>query len=203
MIKNDLSLFLILIGVAFSNCADSYISKDDLKAYPLSVKNGLIKSIDKSGIQIDVYYRPKDLIIAQELTLPVNETKINTIETQYDSLDYFMLRLSKNGKEMESSFAGNPERLSEVVSYLSSSIADRVYMVLEQDTISTLDAIYDRTFGATTTTQIMLIFKSNLKDQNGEVKLFYDDNFFGTGLCEFHFDIKRIKRIPRLNFHTL
>jgi hypothetical protein len=128
---------------------------------------------------------------------------IDQIESQYDSLDYFILRLSKNGKEIENGFVSNSERFSNVVSYLSSSLAERVYLVLDRDTIPALDAMYARTFGATTATQVMLIFKSNLVHQDGNVKLVYDDNFFGTGLNEFQFDVKNIKRIPRLNFHTL
>jgi hypothetical protein len=202
MMKKNI-LIIIITGFVLSQCTDRYISRDELKAYPLNVKNGVIKSIDKSGIQIDAYYRSKDLIIAQELTPPVADTDLNKIESQYDSLDYFILRLSKNGKEIENGFVSNSERFSNVVSYLSSSLAERVYLVLDRDTIPALDAMYARTFGATTATQVMLIFKSNLVHQDGNVKLVYDDNFFGTGLNEFQFDVKNIKRIPRLNFHTL
>jgi len=202
MTKKNL-LSIIITGFILSNCVDKYVSKDELKVYPLNVKNGVIKSVDKSGIQIDVYFRPKDLIIAQELTPPVSKAELSKIKAQYDSLDYFILRLARNGKEIENRFISDPDRFSNVVSYLSGALAERVYLVLERDTIPALDAIYARTFGATSATQVMLIFKSDLMHRNGEVKLFYDDNFFGTGLNEFQFAIKDIKRIPRLNFHTL
>jgi hypothetical protein len=56
MMKKNI-LIIIITGFVLSQCTDRYISRDELKAYPLNVKNGVIKSIDKSGIQIDAYYR--------------------------------------------------------------------------------------------------------------------------------------------------
>ncbi len=167
-----------------------FTTLNELELYPFNEENGILKSIDKDEIHLEVNYKPRDLV-KQQLKQTSSEQYIS------DSLDYFILRVSKNNAQVENAYATDKSRLLNLINYFS-SISDRIYLVTKTDTIPALDAVYAPTFGSTKSTQLMLVFDSYLSSQTGEVKLVFDDTFFGIGQSEFQFTIEDIKRIPRL-----
>jgi hypothetical protein len=187
---------VILVG-----CQRNYLTKDELKNYPMNPDNGIFMTSTKGNVQFETYYKPKDLIIAQ--MAGDIETEFFNIKNEYDSLDYFIVRMSRNGEEIESSYAANPDQFTQAVNYLSGSLGQKFYLIHQQDTIHPLDVLYVRMFGATKATQVMPVFKSNLLNCTGKVRLCFEDDFFGTAHNEFEFEIKNIKKIPKLNFHNL
>jgi hypothetical protein len=199
MMKTLPLFFLVLLW--FSACKPKTISLDDLKKYPMDADNGLIQKIEKGDIVLEMYYKPKELIIAQQLTGVVDAEERNKITHQFDSLDYFVLRLSRKGNEIENSFAGDQQQFTEVVNYLSYEIAQNFSLTCGADTLAVLDAVYARTFGSATATSVMAVFQSNLTHRGEDAKVYFNDKRFGTGLSEFVFESDKIQSIPTLKYN--
>jgi hypothetical protein len=194
---------ILFLFSGWLGCSQQPITLEELKSYPLIEANGILKSHKKGEVQLAMYYKPKDLLIAQELRIDANRERLEELKAQYDSLDYFILKISKNGQEIENSYASNPEQFEKAVNYLSGSLGQKIVMINDRDTIPVLDVVYVRSFGATKATQVMPVFKSNLSARSGTVRVLFNDDYLGTGLSQFDFEIRNIKKIPKLNFEQL
>ena len=167
----------------------------------MNPEHGLIQKVEKGNTVLEMYYKPKELIIAQELSTHPTDDEKKSLASTYDSLDYFVLRLSRNKQEIENSYASDPAQFTEVLSYLSYYIGSDLYMIQQQDTLPILDVVYARTFGAMDATNLMAVFNSNLAAKSGKTTVYFNDTRFGTGLNEFVFDTDKIKSIPTLKFN--
>jgi len=194
-------LYTIFFMLVISGCTPDYITLEDLKKYPMEADHGLMQRIEKGNTLLEMYYKPKDLIIAQELAPNATDKEKESVSKTYDSLDYFVLRLSRKGQEIENSYASYPEQFNQVISYLSYYIGPDIYMIHQQDTVPVLDVVYARNFGAIDATNVMAVFKSKLTTQSGKAKVYFNDSRFGTGLNEFVFDTDKIKSIPTIKFN--
>lgn len=199
MIASRYILFLLLVGML--SCRPKQISLLELQQYPLDPQHGLIKSVDKGNTVLEMYYKPKDLILAQELDGVTSPGEQASIRKRLDSLDYFVLRLSRNGQQIENGYVSVPETHVKVVNYLSYNMAENLYMICGKDTLSVLDIAYAPTFGATAATNVMAVFKSNLKQSGASPTICFDDTVLGTGLTEFEFKNTDISNTPTLKLN--
>lgn len=192
-------LFLSISSVMLLTACDVHhaVSSDELKAYALNAENGLIKSITDSDVAMELVYRPKDLVLEQEADGDLERWK--EAAQKLDSLDYFVLRLSRNGEEIENTYAGNPDKFSQVISYLSASIAENIYLQKEKKYYPE-SAILIRSYGMAGATSVLVVFKTCLYQQEGSFSVVFDDPLFGTGQNEFPFRCIDIKKTPRLRF---
>ncbi len=179
-------------------CSSKTVSMDELKKYPFDSSHGLIQESNRGGAKVEVYYKPKELVLRQELNNADHKGEVET-RKKMDSLDYFVFRLSRNGHEIENDYANDPEMFNKVVDYLSFSFGNGVYLIHRKDTMPILDFSYARMFGASDASQLLTVFKSDLKTRTGKVTICFDDTLLGTGLSSFEFEIQDIKNIPPLN----
>ncbi len=186
--------------IFFSSCGNRRVSTaEELKAYIVSDENGLHKKELKNDLTIDVFYRPTELVWASDLA-EIQDAKEKAKQKQsYDSLSYFMLHFSRKGKELENAYVSDPAKFKAVVEYLSFEISNDLFILHEGDTLHALDAVYSRTFGIAEGTAVMVVFRENLSQYSGSLKLCFDDTLLGTGLTEFAFNTSDIKNIPTLN----
>lgn len=182
----------------FSGCWMKTISPGELQQFVDDPENELKVSANKGNVSIQVLYRPKELVFLPRVGDDQIAWKKQLAEV--DSLDYFLIRLSRGGKEIENALAGDEKKFSDLVSYLSLGIAQDLTLVNAADTLAPLDVMYSRTFGASEATSVMVIFKSHLKTRSGVATLRYQDHFLSTGLSEFTFSTKNIKSIPSIKF---
>jgi hypothetical protein len=180
------------------SCSVKEVSEQELKAYILDQGNGLYKSFSKDEITLEVSYRPAALVWRNELKEIRDEKAQNELRKSFDSLNYFILRFSKRGGEIENSFISNPARFNEIINYLAFGIRQRLFQVQGSDTTLALDVINARTFGSSTGTTVMAVFNGNLKEKNENVKLCFNDILLGIGSTEFEFRISDIKNTPTL-----
>lgn len=173
------------------------VSSDELKAYALNPENGLIRSITAGDITAEIIYHPKDLILEQEAEGDIDRWK--EAEQKLDSLDYFILRLSRGGEEIENRYAGDPDKFSQVINYLSASIAENIYLENEKKHYPE-SAMLIRSYGMAGATSVLVVFKSCLSKQDGPVTVVFDDPLLGTGRNTFSFQCDDIKKTPRLRF---
>jgi len=163
--------------------------------------NGLHKSLSKGNLTIEVSYRPADLVWRNELRKAVDEMVQDQLRKDYDSLNYFILRFSKNGEEIESAFVGSPTKFEEVTNYLAFGMQQHLIQVNGEDSSRVLDVIHTRTFGTSHGSSVMAIFNGNLKHKDNSVKLYLNDAVLGIGTAEFEFKISDIKNTPPLTLN--
>lgn len=190
--------FLFLTSLGMLSCSERELSEQELKAYILNEKNGLHQQRIKNEVTIDVVYKPSELVWKNELTEIVDAKAREELRMNFDSLNYFVLTFSRKGREIENVFVSNPAQFSSVINYLSFEMSKDVYQICESDTTHALDVIYTRTFGVSTGTSVMAVFKGNLKEQDSDVKIGFNDNMLGIGAVEFDFKSSDIKNIPPL-----
>lgn len=182
-------------------CRREVMSESELRQYVSDKENGLYKNIQKNGYDIEVTYRPKDLVASQRLDGIRDFGERQFIMKQMDTLCYFILKLSLNSQEIENHLSGNQDKLASVVSYLSSGIRSALMLVTGQDKNHPLDVAYVRTYGATSGTSLLVVFRKPDMDSTDELTFVLDDDVIGIGLVAFDFDIRDIKRIPNLRIN--
>lgn len=195
-----LSWVLAFVGL-FACGEQRIVTEQELKDYTLDPSNGLIKQASTNGVEIEVVYRPTDLVLAQQLQGLTNENERRKEIESFSGLSYFVVKISRHGQEIENTYAGDPSKFTNVVSYLSSGLRANMYVVNGSDTIPSLDAVYTRMFGAATATSVMTIFETNVKTLTGNLKFCFDDTVLGLGRNEFVFDLADIKNAPTLNLY--
>lgn len=184
----------LLIG-----CASKSLTENELKQYPLNPEHGLIQRIEKGDIVLEMYYKPKDLLLSQELHGVNNLLARNEAKRRLDSMDYFVLRLSSDHHEIETGYSRDPAKFNEVINYLSFDMGKDIRLICGHDSLPPIGVVYVRSFGSASTTSVMVAFKSYLdKRSNATAVCDFDDSEFGTGLNKFEFEINRIRQIPTL-----
>ncbi len=190
-----------MLLLLFSGCSRT-VSRQELLTYTFDPDHGLYQKLEKDDALIEVIYRPSDLILYQQLKGESRSAaQIDSMKNYYRSLDYFLIRLSRNGKEINIPYAGNPSRFNQVNDYLNFNIGKDVSLVHDKDIIPVLDFIHTRTFGSSPSSDILFAFKSGLTNKSGEVKVLFDDHAFGLGLNQFTFNCNDIKSAPHIDFN--
>jgi hypothetical protein len=197
----DRLLFFLLAFLICSCEPHSYLPMDQLKSYPLNKENGLYQSAQVGAILIEVIYRPKDLIIAQEVDVINDDTQWVAQERRLDSVDYFVLRLSRSGDEIENMYAGREARYQQVISYLSGGIGSDLSLKRGNETIEIEGLAFAPTFGGSNASSVLMIFKSYLSKVERDFSVEFNDSQFGTGLNSFRFKAKAIGSCPKLRRH--
>jgi hypothetical protein len=187
-------LFLLF----FSGCVTQPVSRQDLINYISDRSKGLIKSSHHENLDIQLSFKPHDLIVAQEIEgMSYMSNQIDSIKKNVIKFDYFNLSLSKDDHDIIS-YYGDSFDLDKVMQYLSSGIKDDIKLINGSDTVQVLDVMYMGGFVRKKSTDVLLVFESSLIEKNRSFEIFFNDNFFGTGLSQFDFDIEALKRIPPL-----
>lgn len=190
----------ILLTLIFYRCNPDSISEDELKKYITNPSNGLIKKIDKGDIVLEMLYKPDDLILLQELDdIQDHDERLLAI-AKYDSLDYFILTIAKQGQEIESSYV-NSGQFVEVINYLGGGISEDISLLIGDESNKVLSVAYVGSFGMANKTQVMCVFNSFLLSKHGKASIHFDDSILGTGLNIFEFSIDQIKKTPRLKLN--
>jgi hypothetical protein len=190
---------LVLFFIVLTSCKQT-VSTNQLLDYTLNPKNGLLKKEKKNGVVLQVLYKPNQLIVAQEIKgRNLRPSQIDSVQSYFNEFDYFLLRLSRNGKEIETGYAADQVKFVQVNNYLSFEIGKNVSLVQDRDTIKVKDFIHTRTFGSSPSSDILFVFKSRLQERRGEVKFIFNDEMFNSGLSEFDFALSNIKSLPIIN----
>ncbi len=197
-------LYILLIFIFITSCSyRKVVSAPELKEYILNEEHGLYKKTVKNEVTIEAFYRPAELVWARDLAEIHDPQKRKEQKEIYDSLTYFTLHFSRNGKEIENAYVSDPTKFKAVVSYLSFDINNDLFLLQQKDTTNALDVVYSRTFGIADGTSVMAIFNKNMSNCDGSLKLCFNDTMFDTGLTEFVFESNDIKKAPTLTSNDL
>lgn len=194
-------LFTVLILLSMVGCRPEFLSEQELKAYVLKPRHGLIKRVEKGNLTLELLYKPSDLVSFQEMEDINNENERQRIKAQYDSMSYFILRLSRAGQEIENAFAEDPIKFNKVINYLNEDIGKDIYLQGENGKIPPATIAYARNYGINDATQVLIVFQQQIHNLKSPIKIFYNDNFLGTGLNQFTFEPNDIVNTPSLKWN--
>jgi hypothetical protein len=183
----------ILFGlVVLMNCQHKVsMSKEDVAQFINNPENGLVKTSTQSEAVVQLIYQPCQFLFSEEL-------KTGDPSFSCDSMLYLVMKLSRRGQEIETSFASDPHKFARVVEYLSNDISRDVVVEGNSLKVYPMDVHYTRTFGASTQTTVLLVFSLPAKTIGSDIRLKFSDSELGTGLNEFEFQLDDINRIPSI-----
>lgn len=195
MIKS--AIFFLCVTFFFS-CQDKSINSiEELSLYLDNDDNSLKKHSYNKGISTSVTYYPKDLIIFNDLS-KITYKSLDSARNQLADYQYFKLSLSRSNEEIINSFAVDPNKFSSAVNYLSFGIAKDIKLYLNGVEYSIEDISYNRNFGSSNKSEILLVFKTGKLPRSGELEITFSDSFFNSGYHTYEFETERILTIPTL-----
>lgn len=192
-----LQYYALGVVILLASCSQKKeIPLQELKAYPSNPESGLWKIYEEGDIKIEMQYKPKDLIIEQNGGL-TGSAVWDSVAKELCSYDYFVMRISKNNKEFESNYAGDPSYVN-IVNYLSTSMAKDIWLAIGREEIKPTDVMFVPSYGMSHASTVMLVFQSNLYNRKEDFKVVFNDSALGTGRHEFPFKFDALEDIPAL-----
>jgi hypothetical protein len=195
-----LLIFLLMVLILCS-CVQKQITKEELSRYVMMEENGLTKRIDVDDYQIQITYRPRDLMVAQELSSPYDSSEWRLLQKKYDEHYYFVLSLSKNGKEALLASRMNYDQFSELVQTVSFRMTPFINMTTSKsDTIPLADYVYNPTFGLGASNDLLLIFSKDQIMNSKWVQIDLAEFGLGIGRQSLRFNCEDINDAPKVDF---
>lgn len=197
------NVLFIVLSWGLSSCTQNSLTKQKLQEFLLAPENGLVKTIERNGIQMTVTYRPNDLFVLQELGESRDPRVIDSIRGKYDRNLYFVLSYSAGKKELLGNSGKSMEAFSEALQTMAFRMGEFVFLTdSNNSTFKLADFALERTFGYASSTNILLVF--NLpKDLIGEtpiVEVHVDEFGLGLGNQSFEFLTSDISHCPGIRF---
>lgn len=194
-------LFLILLLGCFACDPVSY-DVNSLNAYVNEESNGLIKGQSRKGYDLQLYNRPRDLWVAQELRGEwPTDSLVQKYRDRYDDYLYFILKISKEGKEALYT-SRNQNTFSELLQTLSFRMGAFTQMVTsEKDTIPLADSHYSRFYGQSGGTSVMLAFDKASVEDSEWVQVNLADLGLNIGTTRYRFLTKELLNAPQIDFN--
>ena len=182
-------------------CGNSaHLPPEKLSAFVVDEEHGLKKSAALGNVNIEVTYRPVDLLVYQEIGKQVVDAKeIENLRKKYNQYIYFILSLSNDSKEALHQTGGS--QYSELVQTLSFRMNDYVTLTTAaSDTIPVGDFMLNRTYGMSSSTDLLFVFSK--EKAIGQDWIQFNLNEFGleVGNQRFRFSMKDIEEVPEVNF---
>ncbi|MCL9806909.1 hypothetical protein NAT51_15340 [Flavobacterium amniphilum] len=186
-IKFVISLFFIVL-LLFSCKNGLPDNGEDLISYVNDPDNGYRQAKTVNGIQVDLTYRPAELMVSQEQTLLKNNSQEvkDSLKNKYKDYYYFLLTYTKDGNEILSTVPRTREEFNTIQNNLSFNMHKLVCLTNRKDTLQFLDFNSPRTYGMSKSTNVLLVFKKDHSKSKGNTfKVNVQDIGVGTGDLSF------------------
>ena len=99
-IRKDILLLSIGFITLLVSCSPKVVSEQQMYAYLDDQENGLKKSQTVGGVQIEVTYRPTDLLVRQELFDNPTMEEVDSLRAHYGSYYYFCSFIFRQWKRL-------------------------------------------------------------------------------------------------------
>jgi hypothetical protein len=189
--------------MALSSCSPKKFSAEELQAYIIDEENGTSLTEELNGTKVTVTYRPTDLWVSHEIDHEVvSMPEIDSLRKRYSDYYYFTVSLSRNNKEALHQVS-NMGEYSELVQTLSFRMPQYVTLTTaKQDTIPVGDFILNRTYGLSSTTDLLFVFNKKKATDTDWVQFNLNEFGLGLGNQRFRFSTKDLEETPQINFST-
>lgn len=191
--KNLLAVIFVFL---IYGCRERYLDEQGLNKYLLDESHGTMKQIEEDGFHLSLTYRPSEFIARQQ-TVTGTEEEFDSLRTYFDRYYYFLLDMTYQGKDLETSLALNPSRFAQNISYLSDKFSEDVRLITAKDTARVVDFVYARSYGIGSS-QFLLAF-----DKPGQDKFEIQLKGYPLGLSKkaFLFDKGDLNKTPHLKIN--
>lgn len=194
--RTEIRYALIILFLLVQACSASVASEAEIKTFLRDPDHGLLKSTEDSGFEIEALYRPTDFIVKQQMEKG-SPREIDSLRKEYAKYHYFLLTISKDGKDLETHFAYDLGSFADRISFLSSGFSSKIYLQTKDKDYSIQDYVYARSYG-TGPSRFLLVFE---RPAEAKFDLTIEGYELGFGKVQFAFDQSDIKKIPNLLFH--
>jgi len=200
--KFVLAISAVLVFLIGCGGKKENMTGDELRRYLNDKDNGLVKDELVNGIKVRLQYQPSSLLVQQELAQIQAKSNqvVDSLERKYSSAYYFIMKLSKDGKEAIRQL-GSFNRYSDMVSVLSFEMARFVNLTTpERDTIPLSDYLFEQTYGISDGNSLLLSFKKVKLRDSKVIDINLAECGLGTGNLKFSFDKDDLEQVPKLNY---
>jgi hypothetical protein len=198
-------IFVLLIAGCFWCCSGSeFNSIQALNDYISDPAHDLSQTVESNGYRISLTYRPTDLLVTQDVGENVHDSSaVNTLRKKYNNYYYFLLSLSRDGKEALHQVGGMSE-YSELVQTLSFRMANYVTLTTASaDTVPVGDFILNRTYGLSQSTDLLFVFNKEKTIGKEWVQFNLNEFGLGAGNQRFRFRTKDLEELPGIDFENV
>ena len=181
-------------------CQPEALPLSELEHYLNDDKNGLTQEFSFNGLQMQMRYRPTDMLVAQELGDSKEQEQITKLREKYGPYDYFVLSISQEGQDALYSQTSYSQ-FSETLQNLAFRMDQYVQLTTsQQDTIPLSDFAFPRLYGYGKSTQVLLVFNKEKMINDEWVQINVHDVGLGTGKQHFRFRREDLEQVPQLIF---
>ncbi|MEX2235384.1 MAG: hypothetical protein WD824_24685 [Cyclobacteriaceae bacterium] len=194
------SAFFFLLAVISACSSPEFVSPKELTSFILEPENGLVKKKEVNGHNIEVLFRPTDLLIYQEAKNQLlDEDHYRSLRRKYDPNVYFILKIQKGDREALR-FQNHPYQYGALVQKLSFGMTDFVNLTTSSDTIPVMAFSIDRTYDLGNSTKLIFVFDRKKVENHEWVQFNLSEFGLGLGYQHFRFKVDDLKRLPSIEF---
>lgn len=192
MIRN-LFLFSILFLTACSD--DNELDEKELITYLQDEKNGAKQTLNDGEFEVIVTFRPSDFIAKQQMRTQ-QTSEYDSLRSVYNRYIYFIIDITKNGKDLETVQASGNGDLGSYLSFLSTGFSEKIHLETNQADYSIVDFVYARSYG-NASSKFLVAFESLKEDH---FRFVIDGYELGFSKISIPFDNDQLKKTPKLKF---
>lgn len=199
-VRTSFRLLLVLL----TSCLTEITTPEQLNSFVQDESNGLKQKVEINGLMAEVVYLPTDLLVSRELgNSEANLEQVNDLRQKYSNYHYFILSLSK--EKQEALNIGNDfGRFGELVKIMSFRMTDYVSLSTNViDSIPVGDFILNRTYGMTSSTDLLFVFSKEKTKECEWVQFNLNEFGLGIGNQRFRFQYQDLKQAPEINLNVL
>ena len=203
--RTFLSLTVPLLILSACRQSREVLSQEELIHYINDQDHGLLQQQEVGGFTARLQYQPAALLVAQELQTSDKKDSVTiaALEQKYKDNYYFILKLSKGGKEAIRQL-GSFERYSSMVSVLSFELPRLVNLTTpHRDTVALTDYLFEQSYGLSDGNSILLAFAKDKVKQIPTIEINVAECGLGMGALKFRFRIQDLENTPRLAYGRL
>jgi len=176
---------------------EEYVSEDELVAYIQDEANGLRQVKRANQLDIQVSYRPNQLLILQEAGPYPDSLQLSMAHQIFDKNCYFTVDLTVEGKNALYQMGSNGS-FSELLNTLSFGMSDKVLLTTSnQDTLAIQDYLFNRTYGVGASS-LLFAFEAFDPTQVKWIDFHFSEFGMHSGNQVFRFQGSNIAQIPKL-----
>ncbi len=198
--KNFISILLTLL--ILMGCEPSLPDTIDELASWVIQSESLTQEQTIEGVKVQASYRPTDLVVSEFLKPGDDAKTIDSLREKYDQYHYFLISLSKNGKELL--YQTDQSKFSERVQTLAFNMKEKVKLIdTNGKEVLAENYLFSRTYGMGSANTLLFVFAREKLGQGGSIRLTIKEFGFGLGVINFTFQVADLESAPNISFEPI
>ena len=194
-----LLVFALLSFLIWGCTTADYLQKEELHEYLGDEANGLSQSIDNGTVNLRLTYCPSDLMIWREVEDRPDVEAFEQVSGSYNDYLYFTMQLTAGGRDALYGTSVDQADFNEKLQTLSFRLQQYINLTTSQrDTIPLADAHFTRTFGKSSSNDVLLVFSREKTADADWIAINSQEFGFRTGRRSFRFSLEKINNTPKL-----